>query len=90
MSRSEIPTKRACLHLLKDGGAINAGGVRGFAKFSCQVLDAVDFMFEFRVDKRSEIDYRGTQSTPVKNQGAFGTCWSFGFAASFDPDQSGD
>ena len=26
-----------------------------------------------------EIDYRGTQSTPVKNQGKFGTCWSFGF-----------
>lgn len=76
--------KRACLHLLKNGGAINAGGVRGFAKFSCQVLDAVDFTFKFRVDNPSEIDYRGTQSTPVKNQGAFGTCWSFGFAETIE------
>ena len=32
----------------------------------------------------TEIDYRGTQSTPVKNQGAFGTCWSFGFVETIE------
>lgn len=32
----------------------------------------------------TEIDYRGTQVTPVKNQGAFGTCWSFGFVETIE------
>lgn len=50
--------------------------------FSCTVLSPDVTGLDSSRRRRlypQDIDYRGTQSTPPKNQGAFGTCWSFGF-----------
>lgn len=78
--------KRGCLHSSRNGEAKSIGSVHGPSKFSCQVLDAVENIVDSGLDTSnpSEIDYRGTQSTPVKNQGAFGTCWSFGFVETME------
>jgi C1A family cysteine protease len=55
--------------------------------FSCPVLvSLLDITYAAGKDQMKDfiIDYRGTQVTPVKNQGAFGTCWSFGFAETIE------
>ena len=83
--------KRSCSHYLpsNNGGAMNSVGetigVHDVSKFSCQVLGALGSKLKWPDLKNPvTIDYRGTQATPVKNQGAFGTCWSFGYVETLE------
>lgn len=82
--------KRSCSHLSSNsGGAMISNGetvgVHDVSKFSCQVLGAPGSKLKWPDLKNPvTIDYRGTQATPVKNQGAFGSCWSFGLVETLE------